>query len=61
MFVRAPRFDAVRMLWFRCSGAASPVPLWPVLARPNSTRSASYTLSLLSIPVGPSFSPSLCT
>ncbi|CAB1120556.1 unnamed protein product [Ectocarpus sp. CCAP 1310/34] len=59
MFVRAPRFDAVRMLRFRCSGAAAPLPLWPVLARPNSTRSASYTLSLLSFPVGSSLSPSL--
>ncbi|CAB1112498.1 unnamed protein product [Ectocarpus sp. CCAP 1310/34] len=47
------------MLRCRCSGAASPVPLWPVLARPNSTRSASYTLSLLSFPVGSSLSPSL--
>ncbi|CAB1114274.1 unnamed protein product [Ectocarpus sp. CCAP 1310/34] len=27
MFVRAPRFDAVRLLRFRCSGAAAPVPL----------------------------------
>ncbi|CAB1101490.1 unnamed protein product [Ectocarpus sp. CCAP 1310/34] len=27
MFVRAPRFDAVRMLRFRCSGATAPVPL----------------------------------
>ncbi|CAB1117257.1 unnamed protein product [Ectocarpus sp. CCAP 1310/34] len=42
-----------------CSGAAAPVSLWPVLARPKSTRSASYTLSLLSVPVGSSLSPSL--
>ncbi|CAB1110138.1 unnamed protein product [Ectocarpus sp. CCAP 1310/34] len=47
------------MLQFRCSSSAAPVPLWPVLQRPNSTRSASYTLSLLSSPVGSSFSPSL--
>ncbi|CAB1118820.1 unnamed protein product [Ectocarpus sp. CCAP 1310/34] len=25
--VRAPRFDAVRLLRFRCSGSAAPVPL----------------------------------
>ncbi|CAB1120100.1 unnamed protein product [Ectocarpus sp. CCAP 1310/34] len=59
MFVRSPRFDAVRMLRCRCSGAAAPGPLWSVLARPNSTRSASYTLSLLSFPVGCSLSPSV--
>ncbi|CAB1109469.1 unnamed protein product [Ectocarpus sp. CCAP 1310/34] len=49
----------VPLLRCRCSGAVAPVPLWPVLARPNSTRSASYTLSLLSFPVGSSLSPSL--
>ncbi|CAB1099006.1 unnamed protein product [Ectocarpus sp. CCAP 1310/34] len=47
------------MLRFSCSGAAAPVPLCPVLARRNSTRSASCTLSLLSFPVGPSLCPSL--